>query len=154
MTDEMQSVFPWKLIPDKVFKSQVSFSIEGCGDVILRIYPTHLQLNLDPEAEISDEDDIRMTCRVVYKCIEQGMKAIIKGYKQCDYFFAYYCTLCKCKEHLHPAKIIWRDDHPAKLKCKIMNRQYSLPSDYNVWNLQRFMDQQGMFAFQRFWCKL
>ena len=150
MTDEMQSVFPWELIPDKVFKNQVSFSIEGCGDIILRIYPTHLQLNLDPEAEISDEDDIQMTCRVVYKCIEQGMNAITKGYKRCDYFFAYYCTLCKCKKRLHPAKIIWRDDRPIKLKCKTMNRQYSLPSDYNVWNLQKLTDQQGIFAFQRF----
>ena len=145
MTNEMQSVFPWELIPNKVFKSQVSFSIEGCSDIILQIHPTHLQLYLDPEAEISDQDDIQITCREVYKCIDQGMKTVIKGYKQCDYFFAYYCTLSTCRKHLHPAKIMWRDDRPVKLKCKVMNRQYSLPSDYSVWNLQRLMDQQGIY---------
>ena len=143
MTNEMQSVFLWELIPNKVFKSQVSFSIEGCSDIILQNHPTHLQLYLDPEAEICDQDDIQITCREVYKCIDQGIKTVTKGYKQCDYFFAYYCTLSKCKKHLHPAKIIWRDDRPVKLKCKIMNRQYSLPSDYSVWNLQRLVDQQG-----------
>ena len=142
MTNEMNSAFPWELIPDRVFKNQVSFSIEGCGDIVLKIYPTHLQLYLDPEGEISNQDDVQTTCREVYKCIEQGMKAITKEYKQCDYFFAFHCTLHECKKHLHPARIIWKDDRPVKLKCKIAKRQYSLPSDYSVWDLQRVKNTQ------------
>ena len=148
MTNKMNSAFPWELIPNRVFKNQVSFSIEGCGDIVLKIYPTHLQLYLDPEAEISNQDDMQTTCREVYKCIEHGMKAITKEYKQCHYFFAFHCTLHECKKHLHPAKILWKDDRPDKVKCKIANRQYSLPSDYRVWDLQRvnYTQVQGIIC--------
>ena len=68
-------------------------------------------------------------------CIDQGMKAVTEGYKQCNYFFAFYCTLRECKKH--PAKIIWRDDRPVKLKCGIANIQCNLPAGHDVWDLQR-----------------
>ena len=149
MTTEMDSGFSWELIPYRVFKNQVCFSIEGCSDIILKIHPTYLQLYLDPEAEISDNNELQMTLGEVYKCIKQGMTTITKGYKNCDYFFAYHCTLHDCKKHLHPAKIIWRNDRPVKLKCKITGKQYNLPSDHSIWDLQRvnYKELPGIIMF-------
>ena len=145
MTSEEELGLSWELVPCRVFKNQVCFSVEGCGDIILKIHPTYLQLYLDPEAEISDKTELRMTLGEVYKCIEQGMRTVTKGYKNCDYFFAYHCTLHDCKKYLHPAKVIRKDGCPVKLRCKVTGKHYNLKSDHDVWDLQRvnYMEAQG-----------
>ena len=144
ITNEMDSEFSWDLLPCRVFKNQVYFSIEGCGDIILKIHSTYLQLYLDPDTEINDENELKLTLGEVYKCIEQGMKTITKGYKNCNHFFAFHCTMHGCKKYAHPAKIIWRDDRPVKLKCMVTSKQYSLP-DRCVWDLRRvnYAEVQG-----------
>jgi GTPase SAR1 family protein len=147
ITNEMDSEFSWELLPFQIFKNQVCFSIEGCGDIILRIHTTHLQLCLDPEAEISDENELKLTVGEVYKCIGKGMKTVAKGYKNCNYYFAFHCTMHDCKKSVHPAKIIWRDDRPVKVKCMVTYKQYSLP-DHGVWDLRRvnYTEIQGILS--------
>ena len=138
MTNEIESQFSWKLLPLQVFKNQVCFSIEGCGDIILKIHPTYLQWYLDP---IYNNE----THEQVYKFIEQGMKTITKRYnKNCDYYFAFHCTHCTVDDCAHSAKIIWKDDRPHNLKCMVTGKQYGLP-DHCVWDLRRvnYTEVQG-----------
>jgi GTPase SAR1 family protein len=147
ISNEMDSEFVWDLFPYRVFKNQVCFSIEGCSDIIIKIHSTHLQLYVDPEAEINDENELKLTVGEVYKCIEQGMKTIAKGYKNCYYYFAFHCTMHDCKKYAHPARVIWRDDRPVKLKCMVTYKQYSLP-DHGVWDLRRvnYTEVQGILS--------
>ena len=61
MTNEMSSKkCCWYLLPYKIFRNQVSFSIEAYGDITLKIFPTYLEISLDPEKDCSEAED---SCR-------------------------------------------------------------------------------------------
>ena len=139
MTNEMKSRISWELYTSRIFRNQVSFGIGMYGDIILRIFPTHLEMTFDPE---SGPSDIGTTCSEAYKQIKLGMKCVTEQYQECEYFFAFYCT--NCINHPHPAKVEWHKNKPSKLKCKVIERRSHLPKNYEMWNAQkRIATQQG-----------
>ena len=119
----------WKLRSKKVFKNQVSFSVGSCN-IILKILPTHLQISFDPNsAGLSDQTKVKRICQEVYTQFQQAMKTIIKGYRECKYYFAFYCTNSDCKDP-HPAKILWDEE---MLQCELQDEQTHLPTDFESW---------------------
>ena len=129
MTNEMKSKLPWKLRPKKIFRNQVSFSIEAYSDVTLKIFPTHLEIFLDSKDDIT-EDELYKTCTEACTQIKESMKIASSQFSDCTYFLSFYCTLDECQAHPHPAKIEWRGSTPSKLKCKIMDERGRLPTGY------------------------
>ena len=140
MTNEMNSKKHWYLLPHKIFRNQVSFSI-GAYDVTLKILPTHLEIALDPEEDSSASEDkypeseielIRnLAYKEIYMQIDKCMKIVTKLYKKCVYFWTFYCTLPECKIHPHPAVIA--SSRPLKLRCKISHKCTDPPNGYRIW---------------------
>jgi GTPase SAR1 family protein len=132
MTNEMKSEIAWELHSSRVFRNQVSFGIGPC-DIILKILPTHLEISFDPESDIEDYSDVMLTCTEAFTQFQQAMAAITVGYRECDYFFAFYCTKPKCQACPHPAEI---ELGIKKLRCRITERRGPLPQNYNLWMCQ------------------
>ena len=131
----------WELHSIRVFKNQVSFTVGPC-DIILKILPTHLQISFDPESmNLSDQSKVTITCQEVYTQIQQAMKTITKGYRECKYYFAFYCTISRCKDP-HPAKILWDEE---MLKCDVQVRKTHLPTNFESWKpkVKGVFDKQG-----------
>ena len=153
MTNEMNSKKSWYLLPRKISRNQVSFSIEAYGDITLKILPTHLEISLDPEednlemenenSESGTEDSKKLTCEEAYTQISKCMKIVTSLYKKCEYFWTFYCTLSECKTIPHPAVIEWSRNQPSKLRCKISDKRTHLPKGYKIWNIQK-KHKEGM----------
>ena len=127
MTNETNPQLNWELHFSRIYKNQVTFGIKTLGDIILKVHPTHLELQFDPQ---SDPSDLKSTCSEAFTQIKQGMKAIMN---EQHYFFAFYCTRLECQSSPHPAKIEWRGSNPSKLKCHYTERKGNLPKGYKVW---------------------
>ena len=136
MTNEMKSSMSWELLPDKLFRNQVSFHIVARHDVTLKALPTHLEITLDPEADIT-ESKTKMTCEEAYTQISKSMKIVTKMYKKCKYFWTFYCKRAECKPHPHPAAIEWDSSSSFELRCKIAKKCAGPPKGYEIWNIQK-----------------
>ena len=147
MTNEMQSKRNWNIIPNKIFKNQVSFAIQAHEIITLRILPTHLEICCESETDLigetsaevdSKENELTIkTCEMAYVQIKKGMSTVTSQCNECDYFFSFYCTLTKCQAHKHPAQIEWDGKYPFKLVCKVTNKRGILPKGYEIWNLRK-----------------
>jgi len=150
MTNEMNSRKHWHLLPRKIFRNQVSFSIEACGDITLKTFPTHLEITLDPEEDCSEaagsqvensesegEDSNKLTCEEVYTQINKCMQIVTTLYTKCEYYWTFYCTLPECKTLQQPAVVEWSHKQPTKLRCKISHKRTHLPKGYKMWNIRK-----------------
>jgi GTPase SAR1 family protein len=143
MNNELNSSISWKLHQRRVFRNQVSFSV-GAADVILKILPTHIEIYcLYRESGTADQSlrdyKVNVTCEEAYKQIKRVMSDIIVKFRECDYYFAFSCTLPECKERPHPAKIDWNTN---TLECRITGKNSDLPDGYKFWT-QTGAYQQG-----------
>ena len=129
MTNEMKSKISWKLHSNRVFRNQVSFGVGPC-DVILEVLSTHLEVNFDPESEVSELSEMKVTCEEAFNQLRQAMRTVTKGYRECNYYFAFNCTRSECEGNVHPAKI---ELDSKKLKCERINRRTRLPQHYDLW---------------------
>ena len=148
MTNEMKSKRSWDIIPNKIFKNQVSFAIQAHRIITLRILPTHLEICYESEtdsigeasAEVDSKENelTKKTCEMAYVQIKKGMSTVTSQCKECDHFFGFYCTLTTCQTHKHPAQIEWDGKNPFQLRlCKVSNKRGSLPKGYEIWNLRK-----------------
>ena len=141
MTNEMKSSKRWELLPDKIYRNQVSFHITGLYDVTFKIFPTHFEITLDSEVDITKEKVVA-TCSEVSVQISKSMKIVTQMYGRCEYFWTFYCTRSECASLPHPAAIEW-DDSSFELRCKVTDKYAELPNSYKVWNIQREQIQLG-----------
>ena len=129
MNNELKSSISWKLHQSRVFRNQVSFNV-GPADIILKFLPTHIEVCFDPESRTTSLNDVNITCEEAYKQIKRVMNVVVTKFHECDHFFAFKCTLPKCKEYAHPAKIEWNTN---QLLCKVTDRKCDLPDGYELW---------------------
>ena len=160
MTNEMGSKRYWYLLPHKIFRNQVTFSIEACGDITLKILPTHLEIALDPAEDFSEEEDsgddcskpeIAIACEEAYTQIDKCMKIATSLYKKCEYFWTFYCTRTECEVIQHPAVIEWHHNQPFKLRCKISHKRTQLPIGCKMWNIRK-KHNRGMVLHATWQC--
>ena len=145
MTNEMKSRISWDIIPNKIFKNQVSFAVQGHEIITLRILPTHIEISCESEGESDVESEvdtteselIKKTCEIAHVQIRKGMETVTSQCKECNFHFGFYCTLTNACKAQHPAKIQWDNKNPFKLECKVTNKRGNLPKGYEIWNLQR-----------------
>ena len=129
MTNEMKSPIIWEIYEQKIFQNQVSFNV-GSYDIILTIYPTHLEFSLDPESDTDSSDKLKETCEEVFTQIQVAMNTVIARYRECDYYIAFYCTKCKTC----PAVMEW---NKKTLHCNEHNGRVGLPNHYDLWIPQK-----------------
>ena len=139
MTNEMMSTKRWELLPLKIFRNQVSFYIEDCGDITIRVLPTHIEFTVDSTEEITETDSSESEIyEEVYTQITKCMKIITSLYMKYEFHWTFYCTLAECQTHPHPAIIEWnRNNAPSRLRCKVFNKSGVLPRAYKLWNILR-----------------
>ena len=150
MTNEMCSKKCWYILPHKIFRNQVTFSIEAYGDITLKIVPTHLEISLDPEEDCTEAVDSqdessesetevpkKLACEEAYAQIDKCMQIVTSLYKKCEYFWTFYCTLSECKTVQHPAVIEWKGNQPHRLRCKVTHKRTRLPKGYKIWNIKK-----------------
>ena len=137
MNNGMKSSKNWELLPNRIFRNQVSFSIEAYGDVMLRKFPTHLEIMLDSDTKTAGKKELQATCEEAFAQICKSMKLVTNLHKKCKYLWTFYCTLTECKSEPHPSVVEWRGSHPFRLRCKVYNRRTHLPSGYKIWNIQK-----------------
>lgn len=152
MTNVTKSEFPWELHPKKIFRNQVSFGIEACGDVTLKFLPTHIELSLDPadDDNVITKDELSATCTEACMQIKESMKVVSSQFSECPYFLSFYCTLDECQTPPHPAKIEWRGNKPSKLKCKITEKRCKLPIGYHCYFSREvpYLDKEIDFCYK------
>ena len=138
MTNEMKSTQTWRLLTKRIFRNQVSFHIEGYGDITLKILPTHLEICIE------DTTDLKEICEEVYVQIENCIEMVTSQCIKCEYFWRFYCTVAGCKTTPHPAVIEWSRSGTAKqLWCEISEKSGVLPNGYEMWNIQK---KKGMLG--------
>ena len=138
LTNEMKSTLYWKLHTNRVFRNQVTFAIDRCGDIIIKFLPTHIEVSFDPE---SDETKLNETCIEAHIQIKQCMETVFKNH---GYYFGFYCTLQKCESQLHPAKINWVSN---ELNCEVVQRRVGLLESHLLWKVQQGMFKQYFVQF-------
>ena len=142
MTNEGQSnYFTWKLSTDGIFRDQVSFVIEPtCDTVILKMFPTHLEVTFLPDPKDSDRfdspiDKLQKVCHEVWKTIQAGIERVnsdINYIRNTQPSFTFYCQVEACKvAKLHPAKFF-----PRKLQCPKTKTTCNLPEGHKTWMLE------------------
>ena len=138
MTNEMKSAKKWELLPSKIFRNQISFYIEDCGDMTIKVLPTHIEFSID-SAEITDSEIDCYESEIheeVYTQIAKCMKIVTNLYKKYQFYWTFYCTLAECQSHPHPAVIEWNcRNAPSRLRCKVFNQSGVLPRGYKLWNI-------------------
>ena len=138
----------WEFRSQKVYRNQVSFEVRR-GNIILKIFCTHLEVKLDLSAEVSDitEDDKKRTCEEAYCKLNKAMKVVTEAYRRLEsesysfYFFGFYCAYLRCKAHPHFARM---DLKNLKLRCTTYDECTSLPHNYDLWISQHQL-HQGMY---------
>ena len=151
MTNEMKSMKIWELLPHKILRNQVSFYIEDCGDITIKVLPTHIEVAVDSAEDIAETDCSESEIHEeVYTQIAKCMKIVTSLYKKCDFYWTFYCTLSECQTHPHPAMIEWnRNNAPSRLRCKVLKKSGVLPRGYKLWNMQRKGMVLHFFLLQR-----
>ena len=131
ISNEKKSDIFLRLHKDKIFKNQVTYGI-GPGDFTFTIFPTHIEVALDPKSGISKWSEVKEACGEAYKQIQRAMDEVTTKYNErgSGYFFAFYCTRDECKCHPHPAEIDWSMN---KLVCVVETRRGDFPCGYEVW---------------------
>ena len=141
MTNEMKSKQKWELLPHKIYRNRVSFHIQACGIITLKILHSHLEICLESKEDTTLTDS-KTTCEEACTQMEKCMKIVTSQYIKCKYFWRFYCTVTGCKTDPHPAEIEWRGNIPKQLWCKVSQKCGNLPKGHEMWNIQRKQRQK------------
>ena len=138
IANEMESPMEWKLLTDKIFKNEVSFCAGPYDTIIIRIFPTHFEINCIPDPQFTDDerDDcpVKETCTVILKAIDSGIKQILQdlNYIKTRHCVTFPCPADDCKGG-HPAQLNWYGSSPRSLQCNISNKRLKLSKNMCLW---------------------
>ena len=138
MTNEMNSIYQWKLLTDEIFRDQVSFEIGPLDTVILRILSTHLMLICIPELEFPDRStcSVEHVCYEVKKAVDTGIRDVVKDLNfittEVEPSFTFLCSCVEC-ENKHPAETKFHGGKAFCLCCTKTRKKHKLPKGYDKW---------------------
>ena len=99
LTTTLKSWLKWELLPDFIFRDQVSFRV-GCYEdrVTLKFFASHLQVILHPSGNKSRHAHISYLCNDVRKVIEKSIHSSVKDLHydsgKTQHYFCCKCKLC------------------------------------------------------------
>ena len=140
MTNEMKTLIEWTLIPEKIFKNEVSFCVGPYDTIMIKIFPTHFEVTCIPSPSFPDDerDDcpVKGTCTVVLKAIDSGIKQILQDlnymYDKTRHSFTFPCPADICNG-CHPAQLKYIRGSPRSLYCNIQKKLLKLPANVHFW---------------------
>ena len=142
MNEGQTKELEWILLPDEIYRDQVSFCVEpSCDTIVLKMLPTHMEVRCLPES-VEDRDDypVQKTCTEVCKSIKAGIEKVnsdINYINNAEPIFTFYCQNANCGSKAHPAKIVYSHDNvPRRLSCPRTKKPHRLPTGYENWKLQ------------------
>ena len=142
MTNEMGSLTHWNLLTNKIFKDQVSFSVGAYDTVVIKMLPTHLEVNCIPDPQFKDEERIECpieeTCIEVLKAIETGISKTLKdlNYIKGQHTLAFQCEVSGCIKGNHPAQLLLNTSgRPGSLLCMVTKERFKLPANSHFWGI-------------------
>ena len=99
ITTSLKSWLKWKLLPDFIFRDQVSFSVGDLEDrVTLKFFTSHLQVILHPSSHKSRRVHISYLCNDVRNAIDKTIESSIKDLhyesSKTRHYFCCKCNLC------------------------------------------------------------
>ena len=137
MTNEMKSSTHWQLLPNKIFRDQISFIVGPHDTIIIKTFPTHFEINCIPESKFASErvdNPIEKTCKEVVRVVKTGIQRILEDFNYIEQFdLTFQCQAHTCKRD-HPAQAI-KDDRgcPSTLLCKNTGERFGLPTKSYYW---------------------
>ena len=141
-TNEMGAGYCWRFQPKKVFRDQVSFLIDpSYNTVVLKISPTHLEVQCLSDSDKTDLEEIHATCTEICKVIKAGIEKVtadINYIRNIEQSFTFYCKAKECAgSRKHPAKLkrSLTTNEPKELIClkDDQERLSNLPEGYKYW---------------------
>ena len=99
LTTSLKSCLKWELLPDFIYRDQVSFRV-GCYEdrVTLKFFASHLQVILHPSGHKSKHAHISYLCSDVHKVIEKSIHSSVKDLHydnaKTQHYFCCKCELC------------------------------------------------------------
>ena len=99
LTTSFKSWLKWKLLPDFIFRDQISFSVSDSEDrVTLKFFASHLQVILHPSGHKSRRAHISYLCNDIRNAIDKSIKSSIKDLhyesSKTRHYFCCKCNLC------------------------------------------------------------
>ena len=137
MTNEMKSCAEWVLQTGEIFRDQISFSIGPYDTIVIKIFPTHFEINCIPDPQFTDDraSPIEETCDEVLKAINVGIPQILKdlNYIKGQHALTFQCTAPNC-EHKHKTRVLMdKSGHSGTLLCQITEKRFKLPANAYYW---------------------
>ena len=142
----------WILLTEEIYRDQISFSIEpSCDTVVLKMLPTHLEIMFFPDVEDRNQNrcPVQNTCIEICRSIKAGIEKVnsdINYINNTEPVFTFYCQTRNCAKvnKRHPAKLLYSQNEPLKLKCLKTQRPHGLPLGYDKWRLQELKTCSAM----------
>ena len=99
LTTTLKSWLKWELLPDFIFRDQVSFRVGSYEDrVTLKFFASHLEVILHPSGHKSRHAHISYLCNDVCKVIEKSIHSSVKDLHydnaKTQHYFCCKCKLC------------------------------------------------------------
>ena len=139
MVNEMESKTSWLLQTDTIYRNEVSFNVGPYDTVILRILPTHFEINCIRDPQFTEHRDwpIENTCSEVLNAVESGIKQILKdfSYVMVQHHLAFPCQADGCTNQGHPASLLYGDGIPKGLWCDNTKKRFVLPPNFHLWSI-------------------
>ena len=136
MTNEMKSLFNWKLVTSEIFRDQASFRVGPYDKIIIRSFATHFEITCIPHHNNQRNNcTIVDTCNEVHKAIEVGISQVLSDMfdVKIKHSFTFLCVSPSCNGH--PAEIFYHNNQPSSLYCEKVEDSFPLPTNYEKWCL-------------------
>jgi GTPase SAR1 family protein len=137
MTNEMKSPSEWLLLTDEIFRDQISFSVGAYDIIVLKIFPTHFEINCIPDEQFTDDRAISIeeACDEVLKAINVAIPQIMKdlNYIKGHHMLTFQCQAPNCK-HKHKTQVVMdKRGRSGALFCHTSKKRFKLPSNSYYW---------------------
>ena len=137
MTNEMNSTIEWVLLTDKIFRDQISFGVGPYDTIVLKIFPTHFEVNCIPDKQFMDDrvSPIEETCKEVLKAVDVAIPQIMNdlNYIKGQHMVTFQCPAPNC-EHKHKTQVLMdKNGCSGTLFCQITEKRFKLPSNSYYW---------------------
>ena len=133
------STTDWTLLTDEIFKDQISFVVGAYDTVVIKIFPTHFEINCIRDTQFTRDNQLKSpieeTCDKVFRAINVGIPQILKdlSYIKRQYNLTFPCPApdCKCK---HKTQVLMdKSGCSGTLFCQITKKRFKLPLNSYYW---------------------
>ena len=148
MTNEMKSPSEWVLLTDEIFRDKISFNIGPYDVIVLKIFPTHFEINCIPDEKfmVDRASPIEDTCDEILKAINVGIRQILKdlNYINCQHRITIQCQDSNCKFKHKTQVCMDKNGRSGTVCCQITKNRFNFPSNSHFWGFGKKPNYQKL----------